>query len=735
MLARRVVLSACLVLNVSAALPAASEPPATPRRPVVNEYHGVKVTDDYQWLEDWSNPEVRAWSEAQNAHARAVLDHLPGVAELRARIKELVEAEEVRYTDLAGRNDLVFALKHQPPRQQPMLVVMTGVSKPGEARTVLDPNALDATGGTAIDWYVPSHDGRLVAVSMSKGGSEAGDVTVYETFTGRQVGEVVPRVNGGTAGGGLAWAGDGSGFFYTRYPRGEERPPEDRDFYVQVYFHALGTPTGQDRYEIGREFPRIAEINLQTTRNGRFALASVQDGDGGEFSHFLRTPDGAWTRLTGFKDKVVHGSLAENGTVFMVSRDGAPRGKVIAIAPGQTLRTAATVVPEDRAGSIETNFAAQAGLVVTPRRIYIIDQVGGPNRVRVFDHTGQAQVAPVIPPVSSVEAIVPTGPKDDALVLVESYLQPPAWWEFRAVSGDFVRTPLATSSPADFSDCEVIRETATSRDGTKVPMTIIARAGTPRNGDNPTILWGYGGYGVSISPVFRPVRRVWLERGGVYAIAHLRGGGELGDDWHRQGNLTRKQNVFDDFHACAQRLFELGLTSSRRLAIMGGSNGGLLMGATFTQHPDLARVVVADVGIYDMLRVELSPNGAFNVTEFGTVTDPEQFRALHAYSPYHHVADGARYPAILMLTGANDPRVDPMHSRKMVARLQAATGSGRPVLLRTSMTSGHGIGSSLSERVEQDVDRYAFLMHELGVPVSPPPAAPSADAAEGGGGR
>ena len=283
------------------------------------------------------------------------------------------------------------------------------------------------------------------------------------------------------------------------------------------------------------------------------------------------------------------------------------------------------------------------------------------------------------------------------------------------------RTALYQTSPADFSDCEVVREFAVSKDGTKVPLNVIKRKGTKLDGQNPTLLNGYGGYSISLTPRFRVSRKVWLEQGGIYAIANLRGGGEFGEEWHRAGNLTHKQNVFDDFLACADYLIDTKHTRPEKLAIEGGSNGGLLMGAALTQAPELFRAVVSHVGIYDMLRVELHPNGAFNVTEFGTVKDAKQFAAMFAYSPYHHVKNGTDYPAMLLLTGENDPRVDPANSRKMAARLQAATASKRPVLLRSTSGSGHGLDSSLSERIAQEADVFAFLFDQLGVKYKPIP--------------
>ena len=259
----------------------------------------------------------------------------------------------------------------------------------------------------------------------------------------------------------------------------------------------------------------------------------------------------------------------------------------------------------------------------------------------------------------------------------------------------------------------MIRETAISKDGTHVPMTILHRKGTKLDGRNPTLLYAYGGYGISQAPNFSVRRRFWLDHGGIFVIANIRGGTEFGEAWHEQGRLTKKQNVFDDFIACAEFLIRAKYTSPEKLAIEGRSNGGLLMGAALTQRPDLFRAVVSYVGIYDMLRVETFPNGVFNVTEFGTVKEKDQFQALYAYSPYHHVKDGTDYPAVLFLTGDNDGRVDPMNSRKMTARLQAATHSGRPIFLRTSSNSGHGIGAALSERVEQDADQFSFLFDQL----------------------
>ncbi len=304
------------------------------------------------------------------------------------------------------------------------------------------------------------------------------------------------------------------------------------------------------------------------------------------------------------------------------------------------------------------------------------------------------------------------------LFYVSSFLEPPILYRFDASTGSTTR--IVTAAPLSsikFDDAEVVREFATSKDGTRVPLNIIRLKGTKLDGTHSTVLTGYGGYGISRKPFFQGrFARLWLDQGGIFVEANLRGGAEYGEEWHAAGNLTHKQNVFDDFLACAQYLIDQNYTSPAHLAIMGGSNGGLLMGAALTQRPDLFRAVVSYVGIYDMLRVELDPNGAFNVTEFGTVKDPDQFKALYAYSPYHHVKAGTAYPAILMPTGENDHRVNPMQSRKMIALLQASTSSHHPILLRTSSSTGHGlIGASLDEQIEQDTDVFSFLFDQLGI--------------------
>jgi prolyl oligopeptidase len=705
-----------LALAALAQSPSVPKPPDTPKRPATDEYHGVKVTDDYRWLENWDSPETKQWSHDENARTRAYLDSLPMRAAVKERFRQLISASSPRYYNLHFRGGLLFAMNYRPPLQQPMLVALRSADDPGSTKVIFDPNTANSKESQATDFYVPSLDAKYVAVAISGNGSEDSNAHVFEVATGKELSDVVPRVNFATAGGSLDWKADSSGFYYTRYPQGNERPPEDANFYQQVYFHKLGTDPKQDSYVIGKEFPRIAEIQLRTSDNGRWLMASVANGDGGQFAHYVMDSAGHWTQVTHFEDGIVSAKIAPNDALYLLSRKDAPRGRILQLpVPTQPLNQAKVVVEQSSgSGTDESARASIENFVPAASGLYVTDVIGGPNVLRVFDDQGRPKTT-ISPPISDIDQVVPVG-GGDVLLHISSFLQPAAWSRFDSGQNKMSPTSLFETSAAKFDDVEVVRDFAISKDGTRVPVNIIRRKGTKLDGANPTMLSGYGGYGVNQNPNFLGAfGRTWLDQGGVYVEANLRGGGEYGEEWHMAGNLTHKQNVFDDFIACAQYLIDHKYTSPDHLAILGGSNGGLLMGAAFTQRPDLFRAVVSYVGIYDMLRVELDPNGAFNVTEFGTVKDPEQFRALYAYSPYHRVKDATPYPAILFLTGENDHRVNPMQSRKMTARLQAATSSDRPILLRTTSSAGHGIGTALDERIEQQADVFGFLFDQLGV--------------------
>jgi len=686
-------------------------PVPTPRIPVTNTYHGVQVVDPYQWLEDTTNAAVRDWTRRQDERTRAYFDALDFHDGLSQAIEELILEESASYSLAYKRGETFFALRQKPPAQQPVLVRLKSVQPPALRKVVFDPNAWNTNGTTAMDWFVPSPDGRRVAISLSENGSEDGTLHFFETATGESLSDVIPGVQYPTGGGSAAWNADGTGILYTRYPRPGERPEADLHFHQQVWFHQLGNPVSADTYEIGREFPRIAEIELEASEDGQWVLATVANGDGGDFAHYLRAASGQWRQLTRFEDGVKTIKFGKDTALYLRSLNDASHGKILRLPLGDTdLSKATVIVPEGR-GVIQDFEPSAHGL-------YVDELNGGPSRLQFHREGRRKPVDVPILPVSSVGGLH-CWHDDDVLYANTGFLTPSAWYEWRPGLKAPRLTALRTLSPASFDDIEVVREFATSKDGTKVPLNILRKKDLKRDGDNPTILYGYGGYGINLTPRFNALYRVWFDAGGVYAIANLRGGGEFGEEWHKAGNLTNKQHVFDDFIACAEYLIAKKYTRPAKLAVSGSSNGGLLMGAFLTQRPDLARAVVSRVGIYDMLRVELDPNGAFNVTEFGTVTDPAQFQALYAYSPYHHVMEGTAYPAVLFPCGENDGRVNPAHSRKMSAGLQACTGSSHPILLRMTASAGHGMGSSLRDRVAEQTDIYSFLFEELGVDTTP----------------
>jgi prolyl oligopeptidase len=710
-------LGSIALMGLAATAPVLSPAPIFPPGQTVDTLHGVQVADPYRALEDGDDLKVQAWSNAQNARARAYLNALPGRAAVAEKLRRLYTTISPYYIGLQARGPHIFAMyMDRSQQQQSSLVRLNAAADPASRVTVIDPNALDASGHTAIDWYVASPDGSKVAVSLSQNGSEDGTLHVYDIATGKQIDAPISQVQYATAGGSLAWTADGRGFWYTRYPT--SGPDEERHFNQQVWFHRLGTDTAKDSLALGTKdgLPRTAEVFLSNASAATVALASVQLGDGGQWQHFILKPDAPAMQIATYADQLIAAVLAHDGTVYGLSRLNASMGKVLKLSPPYEggFAKAPVFVPERSDAAIINGGEFSVPLIMVGDNLFVSRVAGGPSQVSVYDAQGRGTDLS-IPPISSVYEIAPL-PNGEALYLTTSYLEPLRYLRWDAKTGQSRPTALTMTLPISYADVEVKRVFATSRDGTQIPLNIIAKKGVKLDGSHPVILDGYGGYGVNQVPVVSGGgTRLWLDAGGIRVVANIRGGGEYGETWHQQGMLLKKQNVFDDFAAAGEWLIQNGYTSHDKLALRGGSNGGLLMGAQITQHPGLARAVVSSVGIYDMVRFELDPNGSFNTTEFGSVKDPAQFQALYAYSPYHRVKAGTAYPAVLMQTGANDGRVNPMHSRKFTAALQAATVSDRPILLRTSDTAGHGIGSSMDELLDNAVDELMFLLDQLGM--------------------
>jgi prolyl oligopeptidase len=682
-----------------------------PRRPVTDTFHGVDVTEDYRWLEDASSTETIAWTKAQQQRTRAYFDGIGWRDALRDRVEQLLKAERTTYKRVLAGGSTFFALKAQTPRQQPFLVALTDLDDPANERVLVDPDAIDPSGETTIDFFVPSPDGSKVAVSLSEHGSEDGSLHVYDVESGKVIDEPIPHVN--LMGGSVAWRGDSSGFWYTRCA-------DPAGFRQQVWLRELGgAPGTRDHLDLADGFAdeQIAENYLSASADGHWIMDRVQKGDGREWQVFVRSQDsqgtdGVWWQVADIPDKCVHAVLGTNA-LYLLSRRDAPRGKVLRVA----LTTGATVA--DASEIVPAGDKTIEDLAVTRGTVWVVDMDGGPQQLRAFDVAGRPLPPVEIPPLSSVSshsARLSRLGQDRIVWSCESFTEPATWWV--AADGEAPRpTALKTTTPVDLSGYQVTREFATSKDGTRVPLNVITAPGTPRDGTAPALLTAYGGYGISLVPRFDPELLLWLEQGGVYVVANIRGGGEFGEEWHHAGRLENKQNCFDDFIACADHLHDSGITSHERLAIMGGSNGGLLMGAVLTQRPDIAPAVVAAVPVMDSLRSETTTNGKFNTTEFGTVEDATLFRALLSYSPYHNVVDQTAYPAVMLTAGENDTRVNAWHAKKMTARLQDASSSDRPVLLRLE-SKGHFAGS-LDQSIDETTDRYTFLFDQLGLGYRP----------------
>jgi prolyl oligopeptidase len=686
-----------------ASVPSLEAAPATDKKPVTDVFDGATVKDDYRWLEQLNDPKVKAWTEKQNERSQKFLNALPGRTQLGAQIKKLITATPPTLAFPEVVANKIFGIKFDPVKQQPFVVVINSPDDPSSEKAICDPNTLDPSGKTSIDWFVPSPDGKTVAVSLSKNGTEDGDLCFFEVETGKQLPDVIKHVQFPTGGGSAAWTKDGTAVLYTRYPREGERPAEDLHFYMQVYFHKLGSPESEDTYSMGKDLPKIAEVALQSKGASDYIVATVQNGDGGDYGHYVYGPDKSWRQITKFEDQIKTGVLGVGPTFYAISLQDAPHGKVVKFALDAADAKPEVVVPAGE-GVIEN-------IAVTTDRLVIHTLEGGPSGLYSYNLDGSDQKRIEIPPISSVSSLA--AGENLVLVRIGSYTEISKWFKYDTGTNQLADAKLSSEAPVNFADLEVTRDFAVSKDGTKIPLNIVHKKGISLDGSHPTIIYGYGGFGLSEIPRVQLAFRAWYDLGGIYVDTNIRGGGEYGEEWHKGGNLTNKQNCFDDFAACAQYLLDHKYTSTAKLGMLGGSNGGLLMGAMLTQHPSLMRAVVSEVGVYDSLRTEFWPNGVFNTTEYGSVKDPVQLKALLAYSPYQHVVDGTKYPAILMTAGLNDGRVAPYNSFKFTARLQAAAAPGNPILLRVN-SFGHGMGSSLDQRVADLTDLFSFFSYELG---------------------
>ncbi len=651
--------------------------------------------DPYAYLEDSADPRTEAWTQDQNARTRAALDAVPGRERLSQRLDGLLR------TDVASvpvvRGGRAFAIVRRGEALQASLCVREG----SQERRVLDPIAIDATGLTTIDWWFPSPSGALVGYGLSRNGDERSTLHVVETATGVVRGEAIPDTRYSS----VAWDADETAFFYTRYPAGGM-------YDVRVYRHVLGTPHESDVLVFGAGRKREDMLRLERSPDGRWLIVVVDDG-WARSDVYVADTHAEPLRFA----PIAEGRLAQfdahpgDDAVYVRTDEGASRFRVFRVDPREPSRDAWIEIVPQTSGTLEGIVVAGDALV-----LHYLEDVRSVVRVRYGDGRletlGQTRGRSVIAMTANAADV-----GNEAYLQLASYVEAP----------EIVRTRLRDDAPArletwdriatpfDANAYRVEQRWYLSRDGTRVPMSIVAHRDTAFDGTAPVVLYGYGGFNVSLVPAFAPHLVPWLDAGGVYAVANLRGGGEFGESWHAAGMRAKKQNVFDDFIAAAEFLASERIADPARLAVMGGSNGGLLVAAFATQRPDLARAVVCLVPLCDMLRFHEFLIARLWISEYGDPDVASEATILRAYSPYHNVRDGVAYPAMLIATAESDGRVDPMHARKFGARVQAATASDAPIYVYVEPNAGHGVGKPRHKIVAELADRWCFIATQLGV--------------------
>jgi prolyl oligopeptidase len=663
--------------------------------------HGEALSDLYRWLEDGDNAEVRAWTEQQNALTESYLAAFPGRSRVRARLDALLAIGAISVpTPTHGR---YFYQRRDGRQNQPVLYVRDGVD--GADRVAVDPNAHAAAGTTALDWYYPSDDGRLLAYGLSENGSEQSVLHVLDLETGQTLPERIARTRAAD----LAWLPDGSGFYYTRYPAPDEVPEGEEHYHRSIFFHRLGTDPAADAL-VFRPAQKEYWPGVSLSPDGRWLLIGVaRTFDQTDLYLRDRTADGPLITVAENLPASFEGQIA-HGRLFLRTNLDAPTYRLYAVDPGRPDRAQWRELVPARPDAVLD------GMRVAGERLALSYLERASSHFRLADLDGRVVSEVALPALGSLFGIGAEWDGREIFYGFSSYTVPPSIYRIDLESGEETLWGRveADVDPERFA---VRQESVTSRDGTLVTMFLVHLKGVLRDGNNPVYLTGYGGFNISMTPAFSRSLLLWLERGGVVAIPNIRGGGEYGEEWHQGGMLGKKQNSFDDFIAAAEWLIAERYTSAARLAAAGGSNGGLLMGAVLTQRPELFRAIVVQVPLLDMLRYHRFLIARLWIPEYGSADDPEQYAWLRAYSPYHHVRSGIEYPAVLLATAESDTRVDPMHARKMAARLQAATSSSHPVLLRLEARAGHGAGKPLSKVLDELTDTWSFVFSELGVEV------------------
>ena len=707
-------LIALAALRQTGAQTVSARPPYPPAREVdvADDYHGTRIRDPYRWLEDVDAADTRAWVEAQNALTRSILDAVPE----RARIKERLTKvwDYPKYATPFKEGKRLFYFENSGLQNQAVLYVQDAERRE-KARVLLDPNTLSPDGTVAVTAVAASRNGRYLAYGTASSGSDWQEFHVRDVASGTDLADTLRWIKFSR----MSWTKDHKGFYYARYDAPREGTPHQSLTTVnhgqKLFYHRLGTPQSADLLIFERRDEPDWLVDAEVTDDGAYCVLTINEGtDERDRLYFIdldnpRHPrvDAPVVRLLDEFD-ASYEFIDNGGPVFLVLTDrDAPKGRVVAIninAPRE--RDWRTIVPEQKDALTAVEVAGNT-LIAS----YLQD---AHSSLRLFTPTGATRGELTLPALGTVTAIRASPLDPEFFYAFSSYLTPTTVYRYdlRKGTNEAFRTP---SVDADLSRFETTQRFFTSKDGTRVPMFITARKGIAKDGSSPTLLSAYGGFNASLTPAFSPAALVWLEMGGIYAVANIRGGGEYGREWHEGGMLAKKQNVFDDFIAAAEFLIRERYTSAAKLAVQGTSNGGLLVGAVMTQRPELFGAALPAVGVLDMLRFHKFTIGWAWTPEYGSADDATQFPVLRAYSPLHNLSPGARYPATLITTADHDDRVVPGHSFKFAAALQAAQAGPAPVLIRIETRAGHGAGTPTSKQIEEATDRFAFLVKVLGI--------------------
>jgi prolyl oligopeptidase len=671
--------------------------PPTQVGDVVDTLHGRRLADPYRWLEDEHAPAVQAWMAAQDRYARAELAGSPQRDAIAARLKQLLYFDAVS-APVHRRGRYFYTRKHA---DQEKTIVCWRQGAAGAEQVLFDPNQWSADGTTGLGGWSPSWDGDRVAYAVKQHNSDESVTRVFDLATGKDLADTID----GTKYAAISWTPDSDGFYYTWVPPvGGEVTIADRPGFAELRYHRLGTPTASDPVVYPATGNSQAFLGGWISRDGRWLVATIQHGWSSTelYVKDTRAPAGGWTTLVAGVEANFQLAIWRD-QFYVTTNDGAPRNRVFKVDPRRLERTAWHEIVPERDATLEQTGIVGEHLVLTYLR-------NAASELVIHDLSGTLVRKVALPALGSVAGIAGDPDDDTGYIAYTSFTEPQVIFKTSIKTGETSEWARITL-PIDTAQLVAEQVHYPSKDGTRISMFILHKQGAVRDGTNPTILYGYGGFNVNLTPAFAGSRALWLERGGVYAIPNLRGGGEYGENWHRAGMLLRKQNVFDDFIAAGEYLIAERWTSPDHLAISGGSNGGLLVGAVLAQRPELWKAVVCAVPLLDMLRFHRFGSGKTWVPEYGSPDDATQFAALHAYSPYRVVLDaGPRaYPAVLLDSADHDDRVDPMHARKLAAALQAAQRGDAPILLRIERNAGHGGADLVKQQVERSADALGFL--------------------------